>query len=101
MRVNLLQGTSTPTLTPMPGVNSSFHLTAARWRLGMNPKGHDWAAAGDRQRYATRLLPYHSLKLAIDPGSRGVALRRLPEPLLLAIFRRAKGGRKGEAYAAI
>jgi len=29
MKVNLLQGTCTPTLTPMPGVPQSLHLTGA------------------------------------------------------------------------
>jgi hypothetical protein len=28
MRVNLLQGTCTPTLTPMPGVHNALQLTA-------------------------------------------------------------------------
>ncbi|OGW17260.1 MAG: hypothetical protein A3G93_04210 [Nitrospinae bacterium RIFCSPLOWO2_12_FULL_45_22] len=37
-----------PSGTPPP--NSLFHLTAARLRFGMNPKGHGGAAAGDRQR---------------------------------------------------
>ncbi len=60
-----------------------------------------WACSSAPVRYATRLLPYHSLKLPIDPSGRGVALRRLPEPLLIAIFRLSKGGRNGEAYAAI
>ncbi len=30
MKVNLLQGTSTPTLTPMPGVHNSMQRTALR-----------------------------------------------------------------------
>jgi hypothetical protein len=29
-----------------------LHLTAARWRFGINPKGMVWAAAGDQQRSA-------------------------------------------------
>src|SRR4029434_195226 len=29
---------------------STRHLTAARLRFGMNPKGPGWAAAGDRER---------------------------------------------------
>ena len=39
MKVNLLQGTSTPTLTPMPGVHP-VHETAARVRFLLNVKGH-------------------------------------------------------------
>src|SRR5712692_3129010 len=52
MKVNLLQGTCTPTLTPMPGVHNPFHLTAARVRIGTTANGCDRAAAGDRPRYA-------------------------------------------------
>jgi hypothetical protein len=33
MKVNLLQGTSTPTLTPMPGVHKARHRIAAVLRL--------------------------------------------------------------------
>jgi hypothetical protein len=44
MKVNLLQGTCTPTLTPMPGVHKPFHLTAARLRFGMNTKSYGGAA---------------------------------------------------------
>jgi hypothetical protein len=50
MKVNLLQGTSTPTLTPMPGVHHPVLVTAARLRFGMNPKGPVWAANGERGR---------------------------------------------------
>ena len=39
MKVNLLQGTCTPTLTPMPGVHQPVHRIAARWQFGMNPQG--------------------------------------------------------------
>jgi len=35
---------------PRPWPNLPLHLTAARWRFGMNPKGHGWAVAGERQR---------------------------------------------------
>jgi hypothetical protein len=31
-----------------------FHLTAARWRLCVNVRGHGWAAAGDRRELAIR-----------------------------------------------
>jgi len=47
MKVNLLQGTSTPTLTPMPGVHNAVLVTAARERFGVNVKGLVWAAARD------------------------------------------------------
>ena len=47
MKVNLLPGTCTPTLTPMPGVHNPFHLTAARVRIGTTANGCDRAAAGD------------------------------------------------------
>jgi hypothetical protein len=50
MKVNLLQGTSTPTLTPMPGVHNPVHRIAARLRFGMNVNGLGWAANGDRER---------------------------------------------------
>jgi hypothetical protein len=50
LTVNLLQGTFTPTLTPLPGVHHPFHLTAACLRFGMNPKRYAWAAASDRRR---------------------------------------------------
>ena len=40
MKVNLLQGTSTPTLTPMPGVHHLLHRIAARLRFRVNLKGH-------------------------------------------------------------
>ena len=40
MKVNLLQGTYTPTLTPMPGVHHAVHGTAARLRFLLNVKGH-------------------------------------------------------------
>ena len=30
--------------------NQPFHLTAARLRFGMNPKGYGWAAASERRR---------------------------------------------------
>jgi hypothetical protein len=33
MKVNLLQGTSTTTLTPMPGVHMALHRIAARLRF--------------------------------------------------------------------
>ena len=39
MKVNLRQGTCTPTLTPMPGVHHAVHETAARLRFRMNLKG--------------------------------------------------------------
>ena len=50
MKVNLLQGTCTPTLTPMPGVHNVVLVTAARVRFGMNVKGPIWAAARDGRR---------------------------------------------------
>jgi len=51
MKVNLLQGTCTPTLTPMPGVHHTVHVTAARLRFLLNVKGLIWAAARDGGRY--------------------------------------------------
>ena len=45
MKVNLLQGICTPTLTPMPGVHEPFHLTAARLRLCMNRRLR-WGGGG-------------------------------------------------------
>ena len=51
MKVNLLQGTCTPTLTPMPGVHKPVLVTAARVRIGMNVKVYVWAAARDGGRY--------------------------------------------------
>ena len=51
MKGNLLQGTYTPTLTPMPGVHNSFHRIAALLRFGMNVKGLGGAANDDRQRW--------------------------------------------------
>jgi hypothetical protein len=51
MKVNLLQGISTPKFTPMPGVHKPLHRIAARLRSWMNVKGHGRAAAGERQRY--------------------------------------------------
>ena len=50
MKVNLLQGTYTPTLTPMPGVHNAVLVTAARLRIGMNVKGLVRAAARDGER---------------------------------------------------
>jgi hypothetical protein len=38
MKVNLLQGTCTPTLTPMPGVHHTLHRIAARLRFCLKPK---------------------------------------------------------------
>ena len=56
MKVNLLQGTSTPTLTPMPGVHPALHRIAATLRFGMKLKGLGWAARGEHGRYCdTRL----------------------------------------------
>ena len=52
MKVNLLQGTCTPTLTPMPGVHKAVLVTAARLRFGMNLKSLVWAAARDGGRWA-------------------------------------------------
>ena len=50
MKVNLLQGTCTPTLTPMPGV----HKRVARDRRPLadllKPNGYIWAAARERGR---------------------------------------------------
>ena len=37
MKVNLLQGTSTPTLTPMPGVHKALHPTAYSLRSFLPP----------------------------------------------------------------
>jgi len=51
MKVNLLQGTYTPTLTPMPGVHNAVLVTAALLRFLLNPKGLGWAAARDGRRY--------------------------------------------------
>jgi hypothetical protein len=45
--VNLLQGTCTPTLTPMPGVHNAVLVTAARGRFGLNVNGLVGAAARD------------------------------------------------------
>jgi hypothetical protein len=36
--------------------NQPLHLTAARLRIGMKLKRHGWAAAGERQRWAGRLI---------------------------------------------
>jgi len=47
MRVNLLQGTCTPTLTPMPGVHKALHRIAARWRFLLKLKVYGWAARGE------------------------------------------------------
>jgi hypothetical protein len=47
MKVTLLQGTSTPTLTPMPGVHKVLHRIAARWRFLLKPKEYGWAARGE------------------------------------------------------
>ncbi len=51
MRVNHLQGTYTPTLTPMPGVHHTVHVTAARLRFLLNVQGYVRAAARDGRRY--------------------------------------------------
>jgi len=45
MKVNLLQGICTPTLTPMPGVHKALHLTTARLRLCMNRRLR-WGGGG-------------------------------------------------------
>jgi hypothetical protein len=56
MKVTLLQGTCTPTLTPMPGVHQAVHVTAARLRMLLNVNGLVWVAARDGGRYCdTRL----------------------------------------------
>ena len=34
----------------MPGVHKTLHRIAARLRFGMNVKGLDWAARGERDR---------------------------------------------------
>ena len=50
MKVNLLQGTYTPTLTPMPGVHKPLHRIAARERFLLNLKSSGGAARGARGR---------------------------------------------------
>ena len=47
MKVNLLQGTYTPTLTPMPGVHFALHRIAATLQFWKNRKGLVWAARGE------------------------------------------------------
>ena len=57
MKVNLLQGTSTPTLTPMPGVHKALHRIAARWQFLLKLKVYGWAARGELGR-----SPFASLR---------------------------------------
>ena len=45
MKVNLLQGTCTPTLTPMPGVHQPLQVTRPLWRFRMNVKGNVFGSA--------------------------------------------------------
>ena len=46
MKVNLLQGTYTPTLTPMPGVHNALPPHRRPRAVLIKPKGHGWAARG-------------------------------------------------------
>lgn len=50
MKVNLLQGTSTPTLPPMPGVHQAVRGTAARVRMLLNLNSYGRAANGEWKR---------------------------------------------------
>jgi hypothetical protein len=52
--VNLLQGTSTPTLTPMPGVHHPVHVTAARLRMLLNMNGYGKGGGPRRVALAVR-----------------------------------------------
>jgi hypothetical protein len=47
MKVNLLQGTYTPTLTPMPGVHNALQRTRPLLRFRANANGHGWGLAAE------------------------------------------------------
>src|SRR5262249_58028743 len=101
MKVHLLPGTSTPTLTPLPGVPNAVHLIAARLRFLLNPKSSGLGSERRRvtfslrfaqgERGAERLVP--GLRSATgEPGTRdgspfggplSAALAVLPQALLL------------------
>jgi len=66
MKVNLLQGTCTPTLTPMPGVHNAVLVTAACLRFGMNVKSHVRAAARDGERWTKSR---DAMELGVRSGS--------------------------------
>ena len=78
MRVNLLQGTYTPTLTPMPGVHKGLELTASSVRSYVAPASSSSSGLALARMTTTGLQEALTISLDTLPGTVEVDSNAMP-----------------------